>query len=150
MDKLKNSLGVLDGKKAAIWGLAFKEETDDIRESPCIPIINALLDQGMVVHLHDPEAKDLFKELIPPKPGLVDYFESPEQAALGVDVILISTEWGMYSGVDLSELKDIVKNPLLIDGRNMLDPLYVTSSGFQYVGTGRPLAGEPNKQVKVV
>lgn len=135
--KLKNSLDDLNGKCGAIWGLAFKPGTDDIRESPCFPIIKGLIDQGMSVRLHDPEAIDQFKKAMPIRPGLVEYFDSPEQAAKGTDFILITTEWQQYLQVNLSNIRDTMSNPLLIDCRNMLNPLHVIDAGFQYAGIGR-------------
>ena len=138
LDKLKSSLGGLNGKCGAIWGLAFKPGTDDIRESPCVPIIKGLIDQGISVHLHDPEAINQFKKVMPRKPGLVEYFDSPEQAAKGTDFILITTEWQQYLQVNLSNIRDTMSNPLLIDCRNMLNPTHVRDAGFQYVGIGRP------------
>ncbi len=138
LDKLKDSLGDLDGKCGAIWGLAYKPMTDDIRESPCVPIIKGLFDHGMSVRLHDPEAIDLFREAMPIKPGVIEYFDSPEQAAKDTDFILITTEWQQYLQVNLSSIRDTMSNPLLIDCRNMLNPIHVTDAGFQYVGIGRP------------
>ena len=142
LDKLKNSLGDLDGKCGAIWGLAYKPRTDDIREAPCVPIITGLIDHGMSVRLHDPEAIDMFKKEIPIKAGVIEYFDSPEQAAKGTDFILIATEWEQYGQVNLSSIKDTMSNPLLIDCRNMLNPMHVTDAGFQYVGIGRPFLGK--------
>ena len=72
------------------------------------------------------------------KPGLVEYFDSPEQAAEGTDFILITTEWQQYLQVNLSNIRDTMSNPLLIDCRNMLNPTHVRDAGFQYVGIGRP------------
>lgn len=135
--KLKSVLCVLRDKKVAVWGLSFKPETDDVREAPSIAIIKAMIREGMVLSLHDPEAMEQFKELISPEFGLVEYCEFPEDACCGADCILLLTEWKQYLDVDLEAVKKNMSNPLLIDGRNMFDPLRVSQSGFQYLGMGR-------------
>ena len=91
----------------------------------------------MTVRLHDPEAIEQFKGVISPKFGLVEYYDSPEDACMGADCILILTEWQQYLDVDLVSVKKSMANPLLIDGRNMFDPVKVSRSGFQYFGMGR-------------
>ena len=137
INKLKSALSVLRDKKVAVWGLSFKPETDDVREAPSIVIIKAMIEEGMTVRLHDPEAIEQFKEVISPKFGLVEYYDSPEDACMGADCILILTEWKQYLDVDLVSVKQSMANPLLIDGRNMFDPVKVSRSGFQYYGMGR-------------
>ena len=96
----------------------------------------------MSVRLHDPEAIDMFKKEMPIKAGVIEYFDSPEQAAKGTDFILIATEWEQYLQVNLSSIRDTMSNPLLIDCRNMLNPMHVTDAGCQYVGIGRPFLGK--------
>ena len=137
INKLKSALSVLRDKKVAVWGLSFKPETDDVREAPSIVIIKAMIEEGMTVRLHDPEAIEQFKEVISPKFGLVEYYDSPEDACMGADCILILTEWKQYLDVDLASVRQSMINPLLIDGRNMFDPVKVSRSGFQYFGMGR-------------
>ena len=135
--KLKSALCVLRDKKIAVWGLSFKPETDDVREAPSIAIIKAMIEEGMIVKLHDPEAIEQFKEVLSPQHGLVEYCDSPEDACIGADCILVLTEWKQYLDVDLMSVKKSMVNPLLIDGRNMFDPLRVSQIGFQYLGMGR-------------
>ena len=135
--KLKSTLCVLRDKKIAVWGLSFKPETDDVREAPSIAIIKAMIAEGMIVKLHDPEAIEQFKEVLSPQHGLVEYCDSPEDACIGADCILVLTEWKQYLDVDLMSVKKSMVNPLLIDGRNMFDPLKVSQIGFQYLGMGR-------------
>ncbi len=135
--KLKDRLWVLNGKVAAIWGLSFKPGTDDIRESPSLSLVEALVQEGMKVKLHDPEALDAFKEVRPNRKGVIEYYETPEEAAEGAYVIILATEWECYGSVDFSIVKESMEYPLVIDGRNFLDPVLLGEAGLEYVGTGR-------------
>ena len=105
--------------------------------APSIAIIKAMIAEGMIVKLHDPKAIEQFKEVLSPQHGLVEYCDSPEDACIGADCILVLTEWKQYLDVDLMSVKKSMVNPLLIDGRNMFDPLRVSQIGFQYLGMGR-------------
>ena len=134
---LAQSLGGLDGKAVAVWGLSFKPGSDDLRAAPSIPIVNALLQGGASLRLHDPEAMREFWALFPPNPPSLAYADSPESAAEGADAVVILTEWDDYRGVDLPRLRPRMANPLILDGRNCLDPAAVRRAGFKYRGVGR-------------
>lgn len=138
ISKLKRSLDVLSGKTVAVWGLSFKPETDDVRESPSIFLTQALASECMRVRLHDPAALDSFAEIIPGEIAKIEYCETPEDAAFGADAIIVATDWDHYAQVDLVHIRESMSYPLLIDGRNYLDPDVVANAGFIYEGMGRP------------
>ncbi|NLW56869.1 MAG: hypothetical protein GX050_09725 [Firmicutes bacterium] len=122
------------GQTIALLGLAFKANTDDLRESPALPIIEGLLAKGAKIRAHDPRAlagaQKIFGERIA-------YFEDAYEAATGADALGIATEWEAYRRLDLSKLKELLARPVLIDLRNLLDPAQVREYGFVYEGIGR-------------
>jgi UDPglucose 6-dehydrogenase len=124
----------LSGKTVGIWGLAFKAETDDMRESPTIPLIEGLLEAGARVQTHDPKATDSARAIFGDR---VIYTADPYSAAHGADVLLIMTEWLMYRNPDFERVRKLLRRPLLIDGRNLYDPARMTALGFEYHGIGR-------------
>ncbi|HEX2249601.1 MAG TPA: UDP-glucose/GDP-mannose dehydrogenase family protein [Gemmatimonadales bacterium] len=124
----------LSGKCVGVWGLAFKAETDDMRESPAIPVIEGLLDAGARVQTHDPKATDSARLIFGDR---VMYAADPYSAAHGVDALLIMTEWLVYRNPDFERVRKLVRRPLLIDGRNLYDPDRMASLGFEYHGIGR-------------
>jgi UDPglucose 6-dehydrogenase len=124
----------LSGKSVGVWGLAFKAETDDMRESPAIPVIEGLLDAGARVQTHDPKATDSARLIFGDR---VMYAADPYSAAHGVDALLILTEWLVYRNPDFERVRKLVRRPLLIDGRNLYDPDRMASLGFEYHGIGR-------------
>jgi UDPglucose 6-dehydrogenase len=124
----------LSGKSVGVWGLAFKAETDDMRESPAIPAIEGLLDAGARVQTHDPKATDSARLIFGDR---VMYAADPYSAAHGVDALLIMTEWLVYRNPDFERVRKLVRRPLLIDGRNLYDPDRMASLGFEYHGIGR-------------
>ncbi len=131
--KLERLAGGLEHKTAAVLGLAFKQQTDDIRESPALTIVDSLVRNGCRVQVHDPKASDNFKKLYP---QLV-YCKSAYEAALNADFLVIVTEWNEYRSLDLSRLKDAMKIPAILDTRNLLDPAAVKEAGLNYQGVGR-------------
>jgi len=131
--KLRDELWVVRGKKLAVWGLAFKPNTDDVRFAPSIALIQALLKEGATVRAYDPEAMDKAKADLPN----IEYCQDPYEAAEGADAILIVTEWEQFRNLDWRRLKGIVEQPLILDGRNMFDPNEVARNGFRYVSVGR-------------
>jgi UDPglucose 6-dehydrogenase len=137
LDKLKSALWILRDKTIAVLGLAFKPETDDVREAPSIRIIQALLDEGARVRLYDPKAADNMRESFPEDRVRVVYAASPAEAAEGTNAALICTEWPEFLDLDLADLKGRMANPILIDGRNLFDPAAVRISGFEYLSIGR-------------
>ena len=134
---LAQALSGVGGKTIAVWGLSFKPRTDDARDAPSIPIVSALLRDGASLRLHDPQAMREFQTLFPPNPPSLAYADSPESAAEGADAVVILTEWDDYRSVDLPSLRPRMANPLILDGRNCLDPAAVRRAGFDYRGVGR-------------
>ena len=124
----------LTGKSVGIWGLAFKAETDDMRESPAIPVIEGLLAAGARVQTHDPKATDTARLIFGDR---LMYAADPYSAAHGVDALLVMTEWLVYRNPDFDRVRKLVRRPLLIDGRNLYDPERMASLGFEYHGIGR-------------
>jgi UDPglucose 6-dehydrogenase len=124
----------LNGKCIGVWGLAFKAETDDMRESPAIPVIEGLLDAGARVQTHDPKATDSARMIFGDR---VMYAADPYSAAHGVDALLVMTEWLVYRNPDFERIRNLVRRPLLIDGRNLYDPDRMATLGFEYHGIGR-------------
>jgi UDPglucose 6-dehydrogenase len=124
----------LTGKIVGIWGLAFKAETDDMRESPTIPLIEGLLNAGARVQTHDPKATDTARIIFGDR---VMYAADPYSAAHGADALLVMTEWLLYRNPDFERVRKLVRRPLLIDGRNLYDPDRMATLGFEYHGIGR-------------
>jgi UDPglucose 6-dehydrogenase len=124
----------LTGKCIGIWGLAFKAETDDMRESPAIPVIEGLLGAGARVQTHDPKATDSARLIFGDR---LMYAADPYSAAHGVDALLVMTEWLVYRNPDFDRVRKLVRRPLLIDGRNLYDPDRMAALGFDYHGIGR-------------
>jgi UDPglucose 6-dehydrogenase len=137
MEKVKKALWILKDKQIAVLGLAFKPETDDIREAPSISVIQELLHEGARLRLYDPQASDNMKLLYPPEPGRVDYFNSAYAAAEGANSVLFLTEWEELAALDLGKLKEKMANPIIIDGRNIFSPDTLQKLGFEYYSIGR-------------
>ena len=113
--------------------MAFKPNTDDMRFAPSVDIIHELQREGANIRVYDPAAAEKSKELL----GRVDYCKDPYEAARDADALVIVTEWDEFKKLDLKKLKDIMKNPLIIDGRNIYDPEKMKKEGFAYVSIGR-------------
>jgi UDPglucose 6-dehydrogenase len=126
--------GDLSGKIIGLWGLAFKAETDDMRESPTIPLIEGLLESGARVQTHDPKATDSARTIFGDR---VMYAADPYSAAHGADALIVMTEWLVYRNPDFERVRKLVRRPLLIDGRNLYDPERMAALGFEYHGIGR-------------
>jgi UDPglucose 6-dehydrogenase len=133
VDTVRKELWVLRGKKLAVWGLAFKPNTDDVRFAPSIAIIKTLMEEGATVNAYDPQAAEKACEVLP----TVNYCADPYEAADGADAILILTEWDEFRDIDWKRLARQVEHPLIVDGRNMLSPEEVTRQGFHYLSIGR-------------
>lgn len=134
-EKITRALGSdLSGKTIAVWGLAFKPQTDDIRESPALTLIDDLLAAGASVQAHDPQAMANVKELYGNRITLCDGMYN---AAEGADALALVTEWHEFRGPDFQRLKRVMRTPYLFDGRNMWDPAECTEAGFTYTGIGR-------------
>jgi len=125
--------GKLKGKKVALWGLAFKPKTDDIREAPALVLIEQLLAAGAEVHVNDPVAIENVKEIFGDK---LHYHDHHYDAATGADCLAIVTEWNEYRTPDFDYLKIKMKSPVIFDGRNLYNPVKMTKAGFVYSGIG--------------
>lgn len=129
--------GVLAGKHFALWGLAFKPNTDDIREAPALYLIEALLEAGATVTAFDPEAMGNVRKLVGDKIG---YAESQYAALAGADALLIATEWSEFRTPDFEMINSSLKNKVIFDGRNLFDVKYISDLGYHYESIGRPIA----------
>ena len=136
-NKVLSALWTLRGKRLAALGLAFKGDTDDIRESPAIDVIRKLLASGARVAAYDPAAVDRAKEVLPPADNL-SYASSIYEAAKDADAVLILTDWKEFADIDLVHLNQVVHFPIVIDGRNLYKPAQMQQHGFTYVSMGRP------------
>ena len=133
VDKLEKLVGSLEGKTIALLGLAFKQRTDDIRESASINMTRSLIKKGCSVRAHDPKAMINFKKLFPHITYCKDAYDSAE----GADAVVILTEWNEYRSLDLDMLKNALKYPNILDTRNLLDSTELKNAGFLYQGVGR-------------
>jgi len=133
VEKIRKELWVVRGKKIAVWGLAFKPNTDDVRFAPSITLVKALLAEGAAVRAYDPEATEKARAVLPE----VTYCTDAYRAAEGADAILIVTEWDEFRQMDWNRLLSTVEQPLVIDGRNVFSPEQISGKGFRYVSIGR-------------
>ncbi len=131
--KLKEKLGKLDGAKVAILGLSFKPNTDDLREAPSLAIIRQLLNFQVAIKAWDPVSISEAKKIFPQ----IEYFTDIYKALEGVDGAIIVTEWDEIKKIDLKKVKELMKKPIIIDGRNVLNQKEVKKLGFEYSGIGR-------------
>ena len=136
--KIKDAAGQIEGLQIGVLGLAFKSGTDDTRVSPSISVVQRLQKEGARLRLHDPQAIENTRSQIPDSPGLVVYCDSAYEAAEGCDALLLLTGWPEYRELDLTRLNSLMSSPVIIDGRNYLEPAEVRSAGFQYSAMGRP------------
>ncbi|ADO55193.1 UDP-glucose 6-dehydrogenase [Paenibacillus jamilae] len=148
VSKLRESLGQLNGVSIGIWGLAFKPNTDDIREAPALEIVETLIQAGAIVKLYDPIAMDKFKERVD-HPNII-WCSSPQQAAERSDAVCLLTDWEEFKEVDLVQLGSILHKPVLIDGRNVFTEEQIQGSGLEYYSVGRPrMSGWNRDKVEV-
>lgn len=133
--KVQKLLGKdLNGKQITVWGLAFKPHTDDMREAPSLVIIKQLLDRGVKVNVFDPIAQETAKKVLGDK---VEYKENLLESAKDSDCLVIVTEWPEFKTVDLKKIKSLMKNPNVVDGRNIFDLKEMKKEGFKYLSVGR-------------
>ena len=135
--KIRSALWTLRGKHLAVFGLAFKGGTDDIRESPAIEIVQMLLKEGCCVSLFDPAAMERAKAILKPGPQ-VAYVSDMYKAAKDAHAALFLSDWQEFAAVDLDKLRQALRHPIVIDGRNLFDPELMSGKGFTYVSVGRP------------
>lgn len=132
VEKIRRMVGTLEGSTVAVWGLTFKANTDDLRESPSLEIIGRLLDAGAVVRGYDPTVRGPLDDL----PGL-QVFDDPYAACDGADVLAVLTEWDEFKWLDLDKVGEQLRHRRVVDGRNLLDRSALTRRGFRYEGIGR-------------
>jgi len=137
IETIRKELWVVSGKKLAVWGLAFKPNTDDVRFAPSIALVKALVEEGAMVSAYDPQATEKARDVLPD----IRYCADPYEAAQGAAAILMVTEWDEFRQVDWKRVRSVVEHPLIVDGRNMLDSKEVGRHGFHYISVGRPPVG---------
>ena len=141
VEKIETCLGGdLAGRMFAIWGLAFKPNTDDLREAPAVSIIECLIQRGAKVKAYDPEAGEGARKLFGDR---VEITDAPYPALEGADALVVVTEWGEFRHPNFDRMKSLMKSPVVFDGRNIYDPRILREKGFQYFGIGRTSAGSP-------
>ena len=148
LGKVRSALWTLRGKRLAVLGLAFKGDTDDIRESPAIDLVEMLLAEGCMVVAFDPAAMERAQAKLPPSAQL-RYANSIDEAATDADALLILTDWREFARIDLMQLHTLMRYPIIIDGRNLYDPQRMLESGFTYLSIGRPSATPVREDVKL-
>ena len=127
--------GSLDGKKIAIWGLSFKAQTDDVRESPAHSVINGLLEAGAEIFAFDPEAIETTRAVFGDK---LNYGSDPYDVLTDADALAVCTEWHEFRRPDYDRVRELMKNPLVFDGRNLFRPEKMKQFGWEYYSIGRP------------
>jgi UDPglucose 6-dehydrogenase len=138
LEKLRAALGKdLSGKRVAVWGLAFKAGTDDMRESPALTLVDAVLAAGASVCAHDPAAIDQARGLLGNR---IDYAETNYEALQGADALVVVTDWNEYRNPDFDRVKRTLKQPVIVDGRNLYDVEKMRDLGVRYHSIGRPSA----------
>lgn len=134
IEKIEKTLGgVLEGKMITVLGLSFKPETDDMRDAPSVDIIRGLLERGASVQAFDPVAMLRAKEILP----MIRYCEDSYEACKGADAVVIVTEWNCFRMLELDRIKELLRQPILIDLRNIYLPATLQEAGFEYVSVGR-------------
>jgi UDPglucose 6-dehydrogenase len=141
--KMRDALGGLDGKCIAILGLSFKPNTDDLREAKSLQVIAALLAEGAEVRAYDPIAMPKARAIFPH----ITYCENAYDAATGCDAVAVVTEWNEFRQLNLERLRQVLRRPLLFDGRNIYDPAKVRQAGLEYCGIGRAANAAPFARV---
>ena len=133
LNKIRKLVGPLQGKTIAVLGLAFKPETDDMREAPAVGLIRGLQEDGVIVRAYDPVARDEAVKLLPD----IVYVDDEYAAVKGADALVLVTEWNQFRALDLNRIRDLMKTPKVADLRNIYEPEDMRELGFEYVGVGR-------------
>ncbi|MCK4521200.1 MAG: UDP-glucose/GDP-mannose dehydrogenase family protein [Nanoarchaeota archaeon] len=133
LPKIKKLVPELNGKTITIWGLAFKPKTDDMREAPSLKVISQLQKEGVVINAFDPEAEGTAKKIL----KNVNYFKTPYDALENSSCLVIITEWNEFRDLDKQKIKEFMKEPNIVDGRNVYEPEEMKEAGFNYIGVGR-------------
>jgi UDPglucose 6-dehydrogenase len=134
--KISDTLWVLKEKTIGVLGLAFKQNTDDVRMSPAIDLCQRLLKEGARLRVHDPKAMEKARTLLPPGPS-IEYVEDMNAVAEGSDALVVATEWDNFKKLDLERARKAMTHPILFDGRNLFDPAEMEQLGFIYKSIGR-------------
>ncbi|HEV7515543.1 MAG TPA: UDP binding domain-containing protein, partial [Thermoanaerobaculia bacterium] len=140
--KIERALGGIAGKRIGVLGLSFKPNTDDIRESPALPVVRGLIDGGAQVCAFDPEAMAGCRPLFPE----AEFCDNAYEAATGADALVIATEWNQFRKLELPRLHRLMRRPLVVDLRNLYEPEKMAAENFEYVSVGRP-DGMPDRRV---
>jgi len=141
LDKVKRYLGAdLKGKTIAVWGLAFKPQTDDMRDAPSLTLIEDLLEAGATVSAHDPASMNEARHKLGDR---IRYAETNYDALSGADALVVVTDWNEYRHPDFSRVKALLRRPVVIDGRNLYDPAKMADLGFTYHSIGRQIVEHP-------
>jgi len=140
IQRVRDALWVLEEKKIAVWGVAFKPDTDDVRCSVAVELVEKLVEEGAEVTVYDPKAMGKFQEL--PISKKVTLADSPEAAVESTEALIIATEWPEFGNADFKRVKESMVAPLIFGGRNLLDPATMIGMGFTYQGIGRGTAPE--------
>lgn len=144
VEKIKKHYGgaaAISGKKFALWGLAFKPKTDDMREAPSITVVNALSELGASVVAFDPEATPVAKEVFAKTPAKITFAENNYDALEGADALIIVTEWNEFRRPNFTKIQKALKSPVIFDGRNLFEPSKMLRLGFSYHSIGRQSVG---------
>ena len=136
LDKISDALWVLKDKRIGVLGLAFKQNTDDVRQSPAIDLCQRLIKEGALLRVHDPKAMGKARAILPPGPGL-EYVDAAQDVPVGCDAVVLATEWPEFANLDWQSARHTMVAPLVFDGRNLLDQEQMESWGFIYKGVGR-------------
>jgi UDPglucose 6-dehydrogenase len=144
IQKLEKILGNFEKKRVGLLGLAFKPNTDDMRDAPAIDIGNNLLEAGAEVRAYDPVAMGVARSMLPD----VEMVDDPYLLAKGCDAIVVVTDWNEFKQLDLKQIQKLMENPIIIDGRNIYDPNKMANLGFIYQGIGRGYNTPENQQLE--
>lgn len=131
--KMRKALGHLDDKVIGILGISFKPNTDDIREAPALELMHLLQNEGAHIRAYDPQAMENAAQTL----QRVTLCENPYQVAEGADALVLATEWNEFKQIDFTKIRSLMRQPVIMDGRNLWDPHYLRELGFQYFGVGR-------------
>ena len=146
VDRLRERLGSLDGRRIALWGLAFKPNTDDVREAAAIDLIDLLQAAGATIAAYDPAATETAGAVTRD----VDFCGDAYAAVDGADAVVLVTEWNEFKNLDLERVKSLLRRPLLIDGRNLYEPAMLTELGFEYIGVARAPASSVGAATELI
>jgi len=131
--KLRKALGTLDDKVIGVLGIAFKPNTDDIREAPALDIIHLMQNEGAIIRAYDPQAMDNARSIL----KKTTLCEGPYQVAEGADALVLATEWNEFKQLDFGKIKASMRGSIILDGRNLWDGETLRALGFTYFGMGR-------------